>query len=343
MKWTIAVSDAAFMRVALGLAARGLGRTQPNPTVGCVIVSAQGRVVGQARTADAGRPHAETQALMQAGAAAQGGTAYVTLEPCAHQGETGPCALALIDSGVARVVIACLDPDPRTAGRGADMMRDAGITVETGVLAAEAEGVNAGFIKRVTQGLPYLTLKLALSLDGKIALSNGESQWITGPAARQRGHLLRAQNDFLLTGAKTVLKDHPRFSVRIAGLEDQSPEVGVVYDADRPNQEIVEWVSSQRPDWTLLPGWTFRTHLTRLADRGVTRVLAEAGGGVAKALFAEGLVDEVVVFRAGSVLGGDARDGVGVFGFQSLDQAPHFTRVETLALGQDFMEVWRQT
>ena len=336
------MSDAAFMRVALGLAARGLGRTAPNPAVGCVLVSRDGQVIGQARTANGGRPHAETQALAQAGSdAARGATAYVTLEPCAHHGETGPCSQALIQAQVGRVVIATLDPDPRTAGKGADMLRAAGIAVDVGVMAQEAQQLNAGFIKRVTTGLPHVTLKLALSLDGKIALGNGESQWITGPAARARGHLLRAQADFLLTGAKTVLKDQPRFTVRLPGMEDRSPRVGVVYDADRSNQEIVQWVQAERPDWMLLPGWSFTEHLKALAKSGATRVLAEAGGGVAKALMAQRLVDEIVVFRAGKVLGGDARDGIGVFGFDSLDQAPHFARVESLALGEDFMEVWR--
>jgi diaminohydroxyphosphoribosylaminopyrimidine deaminase/5-amino-6-(5-phosphoribosylamino)uracil reductase len=222
------------------------------------------------------------------------------------------------------------------------MLRDAGMDVRVGVLEAEARQINAGFIKRVETGLPFLTLKLALSIDGKIALSNGESQWITGPEARARGHLLRAQSDFLLTGAKTVLKDEPRFTVRLAGMESFSPRVGVVYDADRSNQEIVNWVQTQRPDWMLLPGWDFKQHLRAIGETGATRVLAEAGGGVAKALMAEDLIDEIVVFRAGKVLGGDARDGIGVFNFQSLDQAPHFTRVETSTLGEDLMEVWRR-
>ena len=336
------MSDAEIMRVALSLAARGLGRTAPNPTVGCVLVAPDGKILGQARTADAGRPHAETQALAQAGANAAGATAYVTLEPCAHHGQTGPCAQALIDAGVARVVIATLDPDPRTAGKGAAMLRAAGIGVSVGVLEAQAKQLNAGFIKRIETGLPFLTLKLALSIDGKIALSNGESQWITGPQARARGHLLRAQSDFLLTGAKTVLKDQPRFTVRLAGMGSLSPRVGVVYDADRSNPEIVGWVKQQRPDWMLLPGWNFEEHLKTIGETGATRVLAEAGGGVAKALMANDLVDEIVVFRAGKVLGGDARDGIGVFNFQSLDQAPHFTRVETGVLGEDLMEVWRR-
>lgn len=330
------------MRVALSLAARGLGRTAPNPTVGCVVVAPDGKILGQARTADAGRPHAETQALAQAGENAAGSTAYVTLEPCAHHGKTGPCSQALIDAGVARVVIATLDPDPRTAGKGADLLRAAGIEVSVGLLEEPARQLNAGFIKRIETGRPHLTLKLALSIDGKIALANGESQWITGPAARARGHLLRAQSDFLLTGAKTVLKDRPRFTVRLPGMEALSPGVGVVYDADRSNQEIVTWVKENRPDWLLLPGWDFTQHLKTIGETGATRVLAEAGGGVAKALMAEDLVDEIVVFRAGKVLGGDARDGVGVFDFQSLDQAPHFTRVETGVLGEDLMEVWRR-
>ena len=330
------------MRVALGLARRGLGLTGPNPTVGCVILDQQGRVAGQARTADGGRPHAETQALAQAGERARRGTAIVTLEPCAHQGETGPCANALISAGIAHAVIATTDPYPRTAGVGIERLRAAGISTEVGVLEAEARALNAGFIKRVTKGLPHLTLKLGLSLDGKIALANGASQWITGAEARQRGHRLRAQADLLLTGAKTVLKDEPRFTVRIAGVSGADPAVGVVYDADRADQDIVGWVNQHRPDWRLLPGWDFSAHLRALAAEGCNRVLAEAGGGVARALLAEALVDEIVVFRAGKVLGGDARDGVGLFGFTDLAQAPHFGRVDVLALGPDVMEVWRR-
>ena len=330
------------MRVALGLARRGLGLTGPNPTVGCVILDQQGRVAGQARTADGGRPHAETQALAQAGERARRGTAIVTLEPCAHQGETGPCANALISAGIAHAVIATTDPDPRTAGAGIERLRAAGISTEVGVLEAEARALNAGFIKRVTKGLPHLTLKLGLSLDGKIALANGASQWITGAEARQRGHRLRAQADLLLTGAKTVLKDEPRFTVRIAGVSGADPAVGVVYDADRADQDIVGWVNQHRPDWRLLPGWDFSAHLRALAAEGCNRVLAEAGGGVARALLAEDLVDEIVVFRAGKVLGGDARDGVGLFGFTDLAQAPRFGRVDVLALGPDVMEVWRR-
>ena len=330
------------MRVALGLARRGLGRTGPNPTVGCVILDPAGRVAGQARTADGGRPHAETQALAQAAQRAKGGTAIVTLEPCAHHGQTGPCADALISAGIAHAAIATTDPDPRTAGAGIERLRASGISTEVGVLEAEARALNAGFIKRVTKGLPHLTLKLGLSLDGKIALANGTSQWITGPEARQRGHMLRAQADFLLTGAKTVLKDEPRFTVRIAGVSGADPAVGVVYDGERANQEIVSWVQEHRPDWRLLPGWDFEPHLRALAAGGCNRVLAEAGGGVARALLAEDLVDEIVVFRAGKVLGGDARDGVGLFGFTELAQVPQFGRVDVLALGPDVMEVWRR-
>ena len=330
------------MRVALGLARRGLGRTGPNPTVGCVILDPEGRVAGQARTADGGRPHAETQALAQAGERARGGTAIVTLEPCAHQGETGPCADALISAGIAHAVIATTDPDPRTAGAGIERLRAAGISTEVGVLEAEARALNAGFIKRVTKGLPHLTLKLGLSLDGKIALANGTSQWITGPEARQRGHMLRAQADFLLTGAKTVLKDEPRFTVRIAGVSGADPAVGVVYDADRADQDIVGWVKSIGPIGGCCRAGTSNAHLRALAAEGCNRVLAEAGGGVARALLAEDLVDEIVVFRAGKVLGGDARDGVGLFGFTDLAQAPQFGRVDVLALGPDVMEVWRR-
>ena len=336
-------ADPAVMRVALGLAKRGLGRTGPNPTVGCVILDAQRRVVGQARTADSGRPHAETLALAQAGDRARGGTAVITLEPCAHQGETGPCANALIAAGIARAVVATTDPDPRTAGAGIARLRAAGIDVSTSIMETEARHLNTGFIKRITQGLPHLSLKLGLSLDGKIALANGVSQWITSPAARQRGHLLRAQSDVLLTGAKTVLKDEPRFTVRLPGLSGVAdPAVGVVYDSARSNQEIVGWVREHRPHWRLLPGWNFETHLRTLAAEGCNRVLAEAGGGVARALLAENLVDEIVVFRAGVVLGGDARNGIGLFGYTKLEQALRFERVDVLGVGEDVMEVWRR-
>src|SRR5262245_12025323 len=216
------------MRAALGLAARGLGRTWPNPAVGCVLVR-EGRVVGRGWTQPGGRPHAETEALGRAGDAARGATAYVSLEPCSHTGKTPPCADALIAAGIGRVVAAVEDPDPRVSGRGLARLRDAGIAVTTGVCAAEADELNAGFFMRVKLGRPLVSLKLATSLDGRIATHTGDSRWITGEAARRRAHLLRATHDAILVGTGTALADDPALTCRLPGLGERSP-VRVVLD-----------------------------------------------------------------------------------------------------------------
>src|SRR5580658_2045323 len=192
------------MRAALALARRGLGQVWPNPAVGCVIVN-EGRVVGRGWTQRGGRPHAETEALSRAGKAARGATAYVTLEPCSHYGRTPPCADALIAAGVARVVAAIGDPDPRVDGGGIDRLRKAGVAVEIGLCGAEAAALNEGYFSRVVRGRPMVTLKLATSLDGRIATATGESQWITGQAARDRAHLLRATHDGVMVGSNTVI------------------------------------------------------------------------------------------------------------------------------------------
>ena len=215
------------MAHALRLAARGLGAVWPNPAVGCVLVR-DGLIVGRGWTQPGGRPHAETGALAQAGALAQGATAYVTLEPCAHHGQTPPCAEGLIAARVARVVTALTDPDPRVAGRGHAMLRAAGIAVTEGVLAAEASRINAGFLKRISRNLPFVTLKLATTLDGRIATATGESRWITGPAARRHTHLLRLTHDAVMVGAGTARADDPDLTVRdiVAVFESHKVDVG---------------------------------------------------------------------------------------------------------------------
>src|SRR3984893_7773307 len=223
-----ASADLAAMRAALALAHRGLGTVWPNPSVGCVIVK-DGRVVGRGSTQPRGRPHGETEALARAGAAARGATAYVTLEPCSYWGKTPPCADALIAAGLRRVVVALEDPDPRVAGAGIARLRAGGIGVEIGLGAAEAAEINAGFLQRVRLGRPLVTLKLATSLDGRIATAAGESRWITGPLARERGHLLRATHDAILVGTATVLADDPQLTCRLPGLVDRSP-VRIVID-----------------------------------------------------------------------------------------------------------------
>ena len=217
------------MRAALALARRGLGNAWPNPAVGCVLVK-EGRVIGRGWTQPGGRPHAETEALRRAGEAARGATAYVTLEPCSHHGRTPPCCEALAEAGITRVVMAMRDPDPRVNGRGLAMLRGAGIVVEEGLLEAEARALNAGFFRRIQAGMPVVTLKLASTLDGRIATAAGESRWITGEAARREVHALRARHDAILVGSGTVLADDPDLTCRIPGME-RVPMLRVVADA----------------------------------------------------------------------------------------------------------------
>ncbi|MGI3776335.1 MAG: bifunctional diaminohydroxyphosphoribosylaminopyrimidine deaminase/5-amino-6-(5-phosphoribosylamino)uracil reductase RibD, partial [Janthinobacterium lividum] len=224
------MDDTEGMRAALALARRGLGVTWPNPSVGCVVVSAEGRVVGRGRTADGGRPHAEAVALGMAGEAARGGCAFVTLEPCSHFGGTPPCADALVAAGVARVVVGCGDPDARVSGRGVARLRAAGVEVVEGVLRGEARAVAAGFLSRVERGRPVVTLKLASSMDGRIATRTGDSRWITGVEARREGHALRASHDAVMCGIGTVLADDPELTCRLAGARGRAL-VRVVVDS----------------------------------------------------------------------------------------------------------------
>src|SRR5882724_5724649 len=215
--------DIGHMRHALRLAARALGHVAPNPAVGCVIVADDGCIVGRGQTQAGGRPHAETVALSQAGKLARGATAYVTLEPCAHHGQTPPCADALVAAGIARVVGATIDPDARVAGTGFARLESAGVKVTRGVLEAEARALNLGFFRRVTEGRPLVALKIAQSADGYVADAQGNSRWITSEAARRHGHLLRARHDAILVGVGTVLADDPALTCRLPGLEHRSP------------------------------------------------------------------------------------------------------------------------
>ena len=357
------------MTHALALGRRGLGKVWPNPAVGCVIV-AEGRVVGRARTAEGGRPHAETQALAMAGPLARGATAYVTLEPCAHQGQTPPCASALIDAGVARVVIGATDPDEKVNGRGIAMLRAAGIEVETGVLEEECCEANAGFLSRVSRGRPHLTLKLALSLDGRIATASGESQWITGPEARRMVHVLRAQNDAVLIGGGTARIDNPTLTVRGMGAMRQpvrivatrtvnmpwpsnlaatitDASVWIVHgEANTGTPEAQRWADAGAK---LLPIAVNGGHLDPLAllealgVAGLTRVFCEGGGTLAASLLAARFVDELVVFSAGLAIGAEGQPSIGVMGLAALADARRFRLVETRNIGGDVMSRWRAT
>ncbi len=342
------------MRHALALARRALGTTAPNPAVGCVIVSGEGRIVGRGFTRKGGRPHAETVALAEAGEAARGATAYVTLEPCAHQGETPPCAGALVAAGVARVVAALEDPDPRVSGRGIAMLWDAGVQVATGVLADEAAALNAGFFLRVKENRPLVTLKIAQSLDGKTATVSGQSRWITGPEARAYGHLLRARHDAILVGIETALADDPSLTCRIPGLEDRSP-LRVVLDTRlrlTPGSKLarggalvfttvdgkldgVETVrvardARGRPDIGAV--------LNALAGRGITRLLVEGGAGVHASFLDRGLADRLEVFRAPILIGASGKSAVDALAALDLDEASRFVSTGTRRLGADLLE-----
>ena len=351
------------MARALRLAQRGLGRVWPNPAVGCVIVDHDGRVAGEGWTQDGGRPHAETEAIRQAGPRARAGVAYVSLEPCAHHGKTGPCAEALVAAGVARVVSATPDPDPRVAGQGHARLRQAGIHVDVGVLGAQARHVNAGFLSRVERGRPLVTLKVATTLDGRIALPSGESKWITGAVARQHAHLMRAQHDAVLAGIGTVLADDPELTCRLPGV-DHRRMVRVVLDTHarlpdtsqlcRSAERQAVWLLTAREDAAqrlalhnvrILPvtagpdGLDLGEALRVLAAEGLTRVLAEGGGRVLGSLFAGGFADRLLWYRAPAIMG----EGLGAFsglGLSGLAGMPRVLRKETQALGQDVLETY---
>ena len=360
--------DLAHMRAALALARRGLGDVWPNPAVGCVIVK-DGRVVSRGGTQPGGRPHAEELALRWAGDAAKGATAYVTLEPCSQPGRGPACADGLIAAGIARVVAAIEDPFPRVAGTGFAKLRAAGIAVETGLCAAEASEVNAGFLCRLAHGRPLVTLKLATSLDGRIATASGESRWITGPAARERAHLLRATHDAVLVGTGTALADDPQLTCRLPGLDRRSP-VRVVIDRHLrlPAGLRLFTEAQQTPTWvaTLATSNPARQAalaeaavkvihvapdaeavdlallLSQLGDEGLTRLLVEGGGRLAASLLQAGLVDRLVWMRAPLAIGGDGLPAIAALGLTALAAAPRFTLASSETAGGDVIETYRR-
>lgn len=319
---------------ALRLARRGLGNVWPNPAVGCVLVR-EGRIVGRGWTQPGGRPHAERMALDAAGAAARGATAYVTLEPCAHHGRTPPCAEALIAAGVTRVVSALTDPDPRVTGRGHAMLRAAGIGVTEGVRADAAAALQRGFLTRVTLGRPMVTLKLATSFDGRIATGSGESRWITGEAARRHVHALRLTHDAVMVGGGTARADLPALNIRGFGAVRQPVRLVI---ANAPIPDLPPEDAAHGPLW-VLPG-PLPEALAELGRRGLTRVLCEGGGQLAAGLLGAGLVDELVGYTAGVLLGGDGRAAVGPLGLQHLSDAPRFRLAEARPLGGDLFHRW---
>lgn len=361
-------ADLHHMAVAVSLARRALGRCWPNPAVGCVVAK-DGAVIARGWTQPGGRPHAETVAIADAGAAAQGATMYVSLEPCCHHGKTGPCTDEIIAAGISRVVAALEDPDPRVRGGGGfDRLRDAGISVVIGLLADRAGEAVQGYLLRQTTGRPAVTLKLASTLDGRIATQTGESQWITGSPARARAHALRASHDAILVGIGTALRDDPSLTCRLPGLGDQSP-VRVVLDSRLRLGSDCTLASTAGtvPTWVVTRighSAEARLRLERagveiievpvdaaghpqlnaafqaLGDRGLTRVLVEGGGTVASALFKANLVDRIVWARAPAVIGGDGVPAVAGFGISALEDKRRFHRTGVTRAGDDLVETY---
>lgn len=345
------------MQQALALAARGLYTTWPNPRVGCVLVR-DGQIVGQGYHQRAGEPHAEVFALREAGSNARDATAYVTLEPCSHYGRTPPCADALIEAGVARVVAAMKDPDPRVSGRGLECLRQAGIEVITGVAEQAALDLNRGFVSRITRARPWIRLKLACSLDGRTAMASGESQWITGPEARADVHHWRAASDAVITGSGTVLADDPQLLARGIDSECRQP-LRLVADSrwrTPANAQVLQgepaWLVgvaqppaelAQRTRCLSLPGVAGRVDLAALLaalnEADIGELLVEAGAGLAGGFVQAGLVDELLLYQAPMLLGHEARPLVSLPGLETLAQAPRFQVVDTLRLGNDLR--WR--
>ncbi|WP_366141180.1 bifunctional diaminohydroxyphosphoribosylaminopyrimidine deaminase/5-amino-6-(5-phosphoribosylamino)uracil reductase RibD [uncultured Tateyamaria sp.] len=363
-----AAEDIRFMSLALALGRRGQGRTAPNPAVGCVIVK-DGRILGRGWTQPSGRPHAETEALAQAGRAARGATAYVTLEPCAHHGKTPPCAEAFVAAGIKRAVIAMQDSDGRVNGQGIAILQDAGIAVTTGICETQAEEDHLGFTLRTEQGRPFVTLKLASSFDGRIATGTGESQWITGADARRHVHAMRARHDAVMVGGGTARHDDPSLTVRGMGDMPQPARVVVSRRLDLPLMSKIALTARDVPvilchgrdadpmlqnTWrdlgaTLLSCQTSgsqldaRDVLQQLGSHGLTRVFCEGGGALAASLIEADLVDQLVGFTAGLVIGAEGLPSIGALGLGSLNAAQRFALKSVARSGNDVCHIWTRT
>ncbi|MEE9317408.1 MAG: bifunctional diaminohydroxyphosphoribosylaminopyrimidine deaminase/5-amino-6-(5-phosphoribosylamino)uracil reductase RibD [Rhodospirillales bacterium] len=365
-------SDHHAMRSALALARRGLGVAWPNPAVGCILVRQDlgDRIVGRGWTQPGGRPHAETEALDRAGSLAQGATAYVTLEPCDHEGETPPCTQALIAAGIVRAVMALEDPDPRVSGKGIKRLQEAGIDTATELCGDEARYLNAGFIMRVTLGRPLFTLKTATTLDGRVATAKGQSKWITGALARAFAHGLRADHDAIMIGIGTALADEPALTCRLPGMEEKSP-VRIIADSQLrlPPESSLAKTAKEIPTWVVTapgPGKDKKKALeaqgiqvieaetddngrpdldwvaAELGRRGLTRVVVESGGKLAAALVKRDLIDRLAWFRSPKLIGDDGRGAVAAFGIDGVAQAPAFVRDSISDAGQDVLETYRR-
>jgi diaminohydroxyphosphoribosylaminopyrimidine deaminase/5-amino-6-(5-phosphoribosylamino)uracil reductase len=364
--------DMRFMALALALGRRGLGRTWPNPAVGAVVVRDDGAgpvIVGRGWTQPGGRPHAETEALRRAGAAARDGMLYVTLEPCSHHGRTAPCADAVIAAGIARVVSALEDPNPQVAGAGHWRLAERGVVVEVGPGAEEARHAHAGHIRRVRDGRPHVTLKLAVSADGKAGLVGRGPAPITGEAARERVHLLRAQNDAVLTGIGTALADDPLLTCRLPGMVNRSP-LRVLLDRKLrlPLDSRLVSTAGETPLWIITSenapsqreqalrakgAEVFRLGdssgklelsavLKLLSERGITRLMVEAGPIISAAFLEADLIDEAMILRSPKTLGSDAIDALEGLPLETLTQSPRLTLTAIEQAGADMLECFRR-
>ena len=354
-------SDRRYMRTALGLARRAAGRTSPNPMVGAVVVR-DGRIVGRGYHARAGGDHAEVAALRQAGEAARGATLYVNLEPCGHFGRTPPCVRALVEAGVSRVVAGMVDPNPVVAGRGLEALREAGVEVAAPLREEECRRLNEAFVKHVTRGLPFVTLKLAASLDGRIATATGDSRWVTGEAARKYVHRLRNECDAVLVGSGTVLADDPQLTCRIPGGRDpwrvvldrrlRTPATARLVNHREPGKTVLvtgdgvpaarrkrlENLGVQVWSFPLRQGRvSFRRVLRRLARAGVLSVLVEGGGVTASRAIAEKAVDKVLCFYAPKLIGAEGLPMMGDLGVTRMRQCPRLDNPTVRRLGEDIL------
>ena len=364
-------SHTSFMESALNLAIRGLGNVWPNPAVGCVIVK-ENKVVGRGWTRPGGRPHAETEALRRAGSLAEGAVAYITLEPCNHHGETPPCTDALISAGIKKVVIATADPDERVNGSGILRLKEAGIEVLTGIAEGKSIEVNKGFFSKIKRSRPYITLKIASSLDGKIAIKSGESKWITGDSARRKAHQLRQLHDATMVGSGTVLADDPLLTSRILGVSN-SNKLRIILDGRLRmplNSNLVK-TASEVPLLVLTysKSNSAKLKIKKLTDHGVgihicnrcetkieikevmnilnsqgiTRLLVEGGGQLATSLLKADLVDEIAWFRAPSIIGNDGVAAIDLLGFDRFEKIHRFKRRSLIELGSDYLEILTRT
>jgi len=360
--------DHAMMLRAIELAKRGRFTTAPNPNVGCVIAHGD-NIVGEGYHHQAGQPHAEVFALRAAGDKAEGATAYVTLEPCSHYGRTPPCAEALINAKVSRVVCAMVDPNPQVAGRGIEMLQVAGVEVQTGLLEADAQALNPGFIKRMKTGMPYVQLKLAASLDGRTALSNGQSKWITGPAARADVQRFRAKAGAILSTSATVLADDPSLNIRWDELgeevqRDYPPSAvrqpcRVVVDSQNrvtprhklislPGNTILARCEQGNEEWPeaveqlLVPTASeagsqvdLQALMSALSQRDINHIWVEAGAGLAGALLSAGLVDELIIYQAPKLMGSDSRGLIDLQRLTAMSQVPELDISDVRMVGPD--------